>query len=639
MVLCACVVAGVTSHAQDRPPATNSFILGQVVNAAGSPVGGAVVALSGGLVQISLTSSARDLEGGPKRTITDGEGRFVFSDLAAGTYTLDVSKPGYLAGAYGRRRFGGLPQSLVLAEGERNTSVRIPIWEFAAITGEVTDEAGEAMVGIMVTAHQHTFVATRPKLTPASTATTDDRGVYRFDGLAPGTYSVCVPTTHVSIPIAAADLYQQARSGGAGAATNPSRDLTLLMANADLRLRETGALSGRRVGQVLVPTGARMPPLLPETGTQPSAYAVSCYPGATPADAERLTLESGAERGGININLRPVPAAPVSGTLVDANGEVGDLTVRLMPSYTSSLAFDQGAETAIALTNESGEFFFPAVPQGQYTLKVLRTPATPGTRSQSAGSPSSTGWAEIPLVVGEEGVTDLSVQLQGGFRLTGRLEFDGTSTKPGPEMLERFGILLTFADGSGSRMTALYSGRVDREGRSTTNEIPPGRYVVLFTASSQDRVSMAGWETLGATLDGRDVSHQPFDLIRDVNTLVMTISDHAAQIIGTVRDSRGQNDSGAAVILFPADRARWTGRGFSQRGMRLGRASLDGAYRFGSVPPGDYFVAALPDEDAGDWENPEVLTAAMRTGTRLSIARNEKKTVDLVTTALQLGRR
>lgn len=636
----ACLAAGATSQAQERSPATNSLILGQVVNAAGSPVGGAVVTLSGGLVQISLTSAARDLEGGPRRTITDGEGRFVFSALAAGTYTVEATKPGYLPGAYGRRRHGALPQSLVLAERERNTSVRIPIWEFVAISGAVADEAGEPMVGIMVTAHRTTFIATRRRLIPAATVTTDDRGVYRFDGLAPGTYSVCIPTTHVSLPIDAADLYQQSRVAGSGGTATPPAELTRLMINADLGLRPTSGLSGRRVGEVLVPVGARMPPLLPETGTRPSAYTVSCYPGSTPADAERLTLESGEERANININLQPVPTASVAGTVSDSNGEVGGAAVRLLPSYTSALAFEMGAETAVAITNDKGAFLLPAVPVGQYTLKVLRAPTT-DTRPSGAPAPSaaSTGWAETPIDVGEAGLSNLVVELQRGFRLTGRLELDGTTTKPGPELIERFSIQLTHADGSGSRLPAVYTGAIDRDGRITTNEIPPGRYVVLFLATQADRLKMAGWETVGATIDGRDASNEAFDLTRDVSTLVMTLSDRAAQIAGTVRDSRGQADPGAALVLFPADRARWTGRGFSTRGMRLGRASRDGTYRFGSVPPGDYFVAALPDEEAGDWENPDVLAAAMRTGTRVSISKNERMTLDVVTTPLRLGGR
>jgi protocatechuate 3,4-dioxygenase beta subunit len=637
--LLACFIAGAIPKAQERPPATNSFIMGQVVNASGSPVGGAVVTLSGGLVQVSLTTAARELEGGPRRTITDGEGRFVFSDLAAGTYTLDATKPGYLPGAYGRRRHGGLPQSLVLADGERNTTVRIPIWEFVAISGAVTDEAGEPMVSLMVTAHRQTFVATQQRLTPAATVTTDDRGIYRFDGLAPGTYAVCIPTTHISIPVDAADLFQQGRAGTSGA-TRPPAELSRLMMSADLRLAAPAVLSGRRFGEVLVPTAFRMPPLLPETGTRPSAYVVSCYPGATPAEAERLTLESGDERANININLQPVPTARVSGTLVDNNGEVSGVAVRLMPSYTSALAFELGAETAVTITNDNGAFMFPAVPLGQYTLKVLRPPPDQSPPIFApAPSTASTGWAEVPVNVGEDGLNNLTVQLQRGFRLTGRLELDGTSAKPGPDLIERFSIQLTPADGSNSRLPSVYSGAIDRNGRITTNEIPPGRYVIYFTAFADDRVKMAGWETVGATIDGRDASHQPFDLTRDVNTLVMTLSDHPAQISGTVRDSRGQPDPGAALILFPTERARWTGRGYTQRGMRLVRASRDGTYRFGSVPPGDYFVAAIPDEEAGDWENPDVLTAAMRIGKRVSISPNEKIALDVVTTALRLGGR
>ena len=44
--------------------------------------------------------------------MTDADGRFVFRALAAGAYSLTAIKPGYLDGAFGRRRPGGTGQSL-----------------------------------------------------------------------------------------------------------------------------------------------------------------------------------------------------------------------------------------------------------------------------------------------------------------------------------------------------------------------------------------------------------------------------------------------------------------------------------------------------------------------------------------------
>lgn len=620
------------AHAQERVVPMDASILGEIVDTEGRAIPGAVVTLSGGLAQISLTVAApRELEGGPQRVLTDARGRFVFSGLAPGSYSLEATKSGYLPGAYGRRRHGAQAQSLTIAESERRIGVRIPIWPFVAVSGTVIDEAGEPMVGFQVTAQRQTFIATRPRLSaPVATVTTDDRGVYRFDGLPPGSYVICVPTTAISLPAAMADAYAQ----------NPTPDVRSLLASSDLRLLSAGGVSGRQVGDVIMSAGTGLPLIPSETDTVPAAYTTSCYPGAHAGNADRLVLESGTERDNVDIALRPVLTAPVSGTLVDPEGRVKNVTVRLLPSHAPTLAVDAGAETALAITDDKGAFVFPAVPHGDYTLKVLRAPTSQSPQSGApARSTERTGWAEAPVSVDEKGVSGLTVQLRHGFRLTGRLELDGTANKPGPDLIQRFSIQLDPADGSGSRMPVALRGAIDREGRITTNEIPPGRYVVLFLAFAPDRLAMPGWEAVGATIDGRDVSHTPFDLSSDVTTLVMTLSDHAADITGTVRDAQGLPDPGASVILFPADRNRWTDRGFSTRAMRLMRASQSGGYRMGSVPPGDYVLAAIPDEEAGNWDHPEVLLAAMRTGSRISIGRDQKKTLDLVTTPLRTGGR
>jgi hypothetical protein len=136
---------------QVGPPAPaakpGGLITGQVVDARGDGVANAVVTLNGGLQQVALTIQVGDIPGGPRRTLTSGDGRFVFFDLPAGSYSMEASKPGFLPGAFGRRRFGGPAQSLELAEAELESQVRIPIWEYASISGRIVDEAGEPAVG------------------------------------------------------------------------------------------------------------------------------------------------------------------------------------------------------------------------------------------------------------------------------------------------------------------------------------------------------------------------------------------------------------------------------------------------------------------------------------------------------------
>lgn len=94
------------------------LIVGQVIDAGtGRPVGGTFVLLSGGALPprtpVSSPPSPRP------RLMTDAEGRFAFRGLARGTYNITASKPGYVDGAYGRRRPGGATHPLPLASGEK----------------------------------------------------------------------------------------------------------------------------------------------------------------------------------------------------------------------------------------------------------------------------------------------------------------------------------------------------------------------------------------------------------------------------------------------------------------------------------------------------------------------------------------
>ena len=132
ILLCLAIPAGqvpaVPPAAQMTFPVKGTgLISGQVVDAQGSGVANAVVTLSGGLQQVALTLQVGEIAGGPRRTLTSGEGQFVFFDLPAGAYTIDVTKPGFLPGAFGRRRFGGSAQSLQLGDGERRLQLRVPI--------------------------------------------------------------------------------------------------------------------------------------------------------------------------------------------------------------------------------------------------------------------------------------------------------------------------------------------------------------------------------------------------------------------------------------------------------------------------------------------------------------------------------
>ena len=89
---------------------------------------------------------------GVPRILTGADGRFVFRDLPMGSFTITATKGGYAEGASGRRRLGGAAQPVVLTAAEKSTDLVVRVWKNAVITGTVTDEAGEPVVGLQVRA-------------------------------------------------------------------------------------------------------------------------------------------------------------------------------------------------------------------------------------------------------------------------------------------------------------------------------------------------------------------------------------------------------------------------------------------------------------------------------------------------------
>jgi hypothetical protein len=74
----------------------------------------------------------------------------------------------------------------------------------------------------------------------------------------------------------------------------------------------------------------------------------------------------------------------------------------------------------------------------------------------------------------------------------------------------------------------------------------------------------------------------------------------------------------AAVIVFPADRSTadvWA----SPRLVRHVRVDRTGSFVVTGLPPGGYFVAAIPDEMADGWQAAAFLESLSRVATRVEI--------------------
>jgi hypothetical protein len=229
--------------------------------------------------------------------------------------------------------------------------------------------------------------------------------------------------------------------------------------------------------------------------------------------------------------------------------------------------------------------------------------------------------ADVPLTVGDTDITGLEVLLQRGLRVTGRFEFEGGAERPTPERIRQVPIVIQNSTGRSMPAPAL---TVEGDGRFTASGLPPDRYFVRIQSSP------TGWRFKSATHEGQDVADVPLDLRGDADVTI-TFSDRWSHLRGSVTTSRGVPDPDAVVLLFPTDTRQWPHAAMNPRRFKSARVTTSGEYTLSSVPEGEYFVVAVPDVDAADWQTPEVLGTLASVAGRITIAEGETRNEQLRT--------
>jgi len=150
----------------------------------GEPARGVMIILDGRNPFPFNTRSAR----------TDENGRFRFTGVAAGRYSVHGFAPGYASTE--DKSHSALEKSLNIAEGEKVENIDIEIRRGGVISGRITDSQGHPVIEETITLSKRNrnnqpenyFTYTRSN----NMYLTDDRGVYRIYGLPEGRYLVSV---------------------------------------------------------------------------------------------------------------------------------------------------------------------------------------------------------------------------------------------------------------------------------------------------------------------------------------------------------------------------------------------------------------------------------------------------------------
>lgn len=582
------------------PVAPSGLIVGQVVDAAGGkPIAGVVVSIDG------IQGARGRGQAPPPRILTGSDGRFVFRDLPRGSFTINATKTGYVEGATGRRRPGGPSQPVMLGDGERVGEVAVRMWKQGSITGTVVDEAGEPLVSVQVRAYRRAIVGGRRRYAGGVAALTDDRGIYRLGSLVPGDYMVAAIARQVAVPLAMAqELQNRGFPGTVDLGPPPALP---------------GTANATQVGDIVYGLGRGVPIPAP-AGARLFVYPSTFYPSVNSfAQATPVSVDAGEERGAIDLQLQPVATTRVAGSVMGPDGPATALTLRLFPSAAADVALE--ADVPSAITDRNGSFAFPAVTPGQYMLRgSTRPPMT-----DRSGPPASVFWTELPIAVGRGDIDGLSLALQPGLRVRGRLEFEGSTPPPTGARLQQIPIVVEPADATVMFGLPLQSrGQVDAAGEFVTAGAVPGKYLVRVVGSP------TGWMFKNASYKGREVADEPFDLDNaDAEGVVITFTDRWTGVRGTVQSLKGAAGGDAIVLVFPTDTESWSSYGLNPRRTRSVRPSAAGDYDLHSLPAGDYYIVAVPDERASDWQDPEFLQALVPLATRLTIRDGDQKVIGL----------
>jgi hypothetical protein len=338
-----------------------------------------------------------------------------------------------------------------------------------------------------------------------------------------------------------------------------------------------------------------------------SGYAPTYYPGTADAQtAQKITVGLGQMIGDLTMTLTPTRTARVSGSAVDSEGR--PLTGFIMMVQRSGSGFGMSSGGQI---RGDGTFSIGGVAPGEYTLQV-------------AGQGDSTEFAAATITVAGDDVPDVRLMGTKPVMVTGRVVIDPAAA-------------LSFHP-SMYRVTATPVQPEAMMGGSPPGSLNDDLTFSLKTRPGLMRIGIvpsgpgmgeAGFTARAIRLNGVDTIDAGFEIKpnEDVGGVEIEVTNHAAELSGTVTNASGVAVKDYAVVIFPQDRDRWGVTGV--RYVKSARPDQDGRFKIVAVPPGDYAAVALDYVEPGESSDPDFLERVRARATPFSIVEGEAKTLDL----------
>jgi len=410
--------------------------------------------------------------------VTDSLGRFRLPDMPPGRVQLRATRAGYFTES------GTDDLAVDLKPGDRPGVIQIKLFPGGSVSGAVTDETGEPVVGAQVMLLRRAFVGGRKQFTFVASGITDDRGGFRLFGLPPQSYLVraVAPRVPGDPQLYPPMFFPAANEPGKATPLTLSAGQEQRGINISLRpspgYRVTGRLVNGLTNSPLSNTSLTM------TTRGASAFVLESGPQVQVRDPDgRFTFNGLAPgqylmSGSYNNNGQVLRARMT----VDVGRDVDDVVVTMQPGVIVRGRIRVEGEGAIDLTklgigiesveeilNEGGSSpttsdgtfsIVQPLPPGRYSPNVNRLP--PGAYLKSVLIGEREGTLDLSGAAGQTVETVWVISLQGG-KVEGR-------TTPGA-------VVVVVPDIDAANRRSRYRAAVaDAEGRFVLPGVAPGSY-------------------------------------------------------------------------------------------------------------------------------------------------------------------
>jgi protocatechuate 3,4-dioxygenase beta subunit len=315
-----------------------------------------------------------------------------------------------------------------------------------------------------------------------------------------------------------------------------------------------------------------------ESADDTAGFVRTCHLASTSEAGAADVMLDRNDATNIDIRVQRAATYSVSGSVIDAAGALVD------GGFVDAFRDDRGASASNRTQN--GRFVLKGLPPGRYLLQAgVGGPANPGDLHPPARE-RELGYSTF--VVDGSDLSGVDVQLSKGRTLAGRVIFEGGQAPRSGGL--RIVVQTRIADETLSRVSS-------RPPFSPVNDDLEFELKELFQLPLV--VGIHGqpdeWVPKTIRFAGRDIIDLPTNLgaapLRSRLDIVLTNRVAAPSI--RVTDEHGGAITSYHAVILPADPNRWKGFQWSVRGV----PTPDGTLKLGPRLPGDYLVAAIPQQD------------------------------------------